>query len=469
MRTIADQYFARTIERAGIPVQGVSPAYLEEPRGKFTGQSSFVALPQTTDDVARVVRLCREARVGLIPYGGGTGLVAGQVAPDGPAPLILSLEKLNRIRAVHPLENTLVAEAGVTLSQLHAAAETANRLFPLSYASKDSARIGGALSVNSGGLNVLRYGSARDLCLGIEAVLPNGEVLHGLKRLRKDNTGYDLRNLLIGAEGTLGIITAASLKLYPRPAETATAFIAVDSPEAALALLSLFQDRTGGAISAFELISGQSFAFLRDTCPDTRLPFETDPDWAVLIELGTGPDTDPATQIADAFEIALDKGLASDARLAQSGQQQAEFWAVRENIPEANSRIGAIASHDIALPLGEIPAFLQEADQKVRALFPMRINAFGHLGDGNLHYNVFPPQGETKDAYKDRAAEATRLIHDLVVARGGTFSAEHGVGRAKVADLARYGDSTKLAIMRTIKLALDPVGIMNPGAVLPEE
>lgn len=465
----ADTAFADRLNAAGITTRAATPAYLEEQRGKFTGISEIVALPETTEEVATVVRLCAEVRVGLIPFGGGTGLVAGQVAPEGPPPLILSLERLNRIRAVHPLENTLVTEAGVTLATLHAAAEEADRLFPLTYASKDSARIGSALAVNSGGLNVLRYGTARDLCLGVEAVLPSGDIFHGLKRLRKDNTGYDLRNLLIGSEGTLGIITAAALKLHPRPSQTATAFIAVESPEAALKLLSLFQDRTGGTVSAFELISGQSFAFLRQTHPEIRLPFDTDPAWAVLVELGTGPGIDPEALLADVFETALDAALAHDARLAQSGQQQAEFWAVRETIPEANRRIGAIASHDIALPLGEVPDFLKEADERIPALFPMRINAFGHLGDGNLHYNVFPPPGETNAAYKDRAAEATRLIHDLVMARDGTFSAEHGVGRAKVADLMRYGDPVKLATMRTIKQALDPLGIMNPGAVLPNE
>ena len=321
--------------------------------------------------------------------------------------------------------------------------------------------------MNSGVLNVLRYGTARDLCLGVEAVMPDGKVFHGLKRLRKDNTGYDLRNLLIGSEGTLGVITAASLKLFPRPANQATAFIAVRDPAAALELLTLFQDRAGETVSAFELISGQSFAFLAETHPDLRLPFETPPDWAVLVELGTGPGVDPEGLLADAFEAALDASLAADARLAQSEAQRADFWAVRETIPEANRRIGAIASHDIALPLGEVAGFIEHASKDVGRLFPMRINAFGHLGDGNLHYNIFPPAGETKDAYKDRASDVTRLVHDLTIARGGTFSAEHGVGRAKTADLARYGDPAKLAAMRAIKQALDPKGIMNPGAVLP--
>lgn len=469
MLNAADTAFAERLSSAGIKTRAATPAYLEELRGKFVGQSAFVAHPETTEDVARIVHLCNEGRVGLVPFGGGTGLVGGQVVPDGPPSLVLSLGKLNRIRAIHAQENVLVAEAGATLADLHVAAEQANRLFPLTYASKDTATIGAGLAVNSGGLNVLRYGTARDLCLGVEAVLPNGDIFHGLKRLRKDNTGYDVRNFLIGSEGTLGVITAASLKLFPRPARVATAFLAVPSPEAALHLLSLFRDQAGEAITAFELISGQSFAFLAETHPETRLPFEVPPDWAVLVELGTGPGTDPEAVLASAFEVATERALTTDARLAQSGQQRAEFWAVRETIPDANRRIGAIASHDIALPLGEIPAFIEQAAREVGALFPMRINAFGHLGDGNLHYNAFPPPGETKATYKDRATEITRKVHDLVMARGGSFSAEHGVGRAKIEDMARYTDPAKLAAMGAIKTALDPNGIMNPGAVLPRE
>ncbi len=464
----ADSAFAERLNDAGIKTRAATPAYLEELRGRYVGRSEIVALPTSTDEVAKIVRLCGDANIGLIPFGGGTGLVAGQIAPNGPPPLVLSLEKLDRIRAVHADENTLIAEAGVTLANLHAAAEDANRLFPLSYGSKDSARIGGALSVNSGGLNVLRYGTARDLCLGIEAVLPNGDTLHGLKRLRKDNTGYDLRNLMIGSEGTLGIITATALKLFPRPAHVATAFITVESPKAALHLLTLFRERASDSVSAFELISGQSFDFLSETHPDLRQPFDAAPDWAVLVELGTGPGLEPESLLAEIFEAAMEKGLASDARLAQGGQQRNDFWNFRETLPEANRRIGAIASHDIALPLGELPDFLDEAAREVAGLFPMRINCFGHLGDGNLHYNIFPPAGETKDAYRDRAAQVTRKVHDLTMARGGSFSAEHGVGRAKTDDLARYGDPAKLTAMRAIKAALDPKGIMNPGAVLPD-
>lgn len=466
MLNAADPTFAEALSSVGVTVVQAAPAYLEEPRGLYKGGAAFVAKPKSAEEVSTIAKACCDARVGIVPYGGGTGLVSGQIAPEGPAPLILSLEKMTDIRAVYPEEDTLVAEAGATISEIQDAAETHNRLFPLNYASQGTARIGGALSVNSGGLNVLRYGMARNLCLGIEAVLPDGQILHGLKRLRKDNTGYDLRHLLIGAEGTLGVITAAALTLAPRPAEVATAVLSVPSPAAALSLLALFREQVGEAVSAFELISSQSFAFLRDTHPDQRLPFETDPPWAVLTELGMGPGTDPERRLATIFETALERGLVTDGLIAQSGQQRDAFWAMREAIPEANRRIGAIASHDISVPLSELAGFIDEAGEAICAIFPYRINAFGHLGDGNLHYNIFPPTGETLAAYRSNAPKLTRLVHDMVTARGGSFSAEHGVGRAKSGELERYGDPAKLSAMRAIKTALDPHGIMNPGAVL---
>ena len=466
MLNAADAAFAQTLTQAGITVKPAAPAYLEEPRGLYKGAPTFVATPALTAEVAQIVQACAAARVGILPYGGGTGLVSGQIATDGPAPLILSLEKMTAMRGVWAEEDTLVAEAGATLAQVQDAAEDVVRLFPLSYASQGTARIGGGLSVNSGGLNVLRYGMARDLCLGIEAVLPNGEVLNGLKRLRKDNTGYDLRHLLIGAEGTLGVITAAALKLSPRPAEIATAYFAVPSPEAALTLLSMCRDQVGEAVSAFELIPAQSFDFLAETHPDLQLPFETIPSWSVLTEFGMGPDSAPEDRMGSVFETAFEAGVALDGKIAQSGQQRDSFWALRETIPEANRRIGSIASHDISLPLSEIPGFIKDTQRAIRELLPCRINAFGHLGDGNLHYNVFPGIGEDRAAYRPMASDVTRLIHDRVTARDGSFSAEHGVGRAKVDELARLGDPTKIAAMRAIKSALDPLGIMNPGVIL---
>ncbi len=443
-----------------------APHYLEEPRGLYPGQAGLILAPASAEYVSTILRAASAARVGVVPYGGGTGLVAGQVATEGPAPILLSLERMTEVRAVHPSENVLVAEAGATLARIHKAAEDHDRLFPLSYGSQDTARIGGGLAVNSGGLNVLRYGTARDLCLGLEAVLPDGQIWHGLRRLRKDNTGYDLRNLLIGSEGTLGVITAAALRLYPRPAARATALMVVPDPKTALALLARAGQIAGETVSAFELISGTGLHFLNEAGLDHRPPFDTIPDWMVLTEIATGQGADPAALIEVIFAGALEAGEVTDGIVAGSGPQRDALWYLREAIPAANRRIGAIASHDISLPLSEIPGFLDRAAPALYALGPVRINAFGHLGDGNLHYNLFPPPGGDRAAFSDIAPKATRIVHDLVHDLGGSFSAEHGLGRLKVGELERYGDPARLSAMRAIKAALDPNGIMNPGAVL---
>ena len=444
-------------------LRAVQPRYLEEPRGKWHGQAGAVACPATVEAVAVIIRACGAARVGVVPWGGGTGLVGGQVMGEG-LPLILSLERMNRVRAVYPDENVALAEAGVILADLHRAAEAAGRIFPLTLASQGSCRIGGNLATNAGGVNVIRYGNARDLCLGLEAVLPDGTIWHGLKRLRKDNTGYDLRGLLIGAEGTLGVITAASLRLYPKPAAVGAALMVVPDPEAALQLLALAQARIGG-VSAFELISGVGLEFLAETMPQVRQPFANQPAWLVLVDLGLA-DGSPEAALTGLFEAAFSAGLVTDGIVAQSLAQRAQFWAMRETIPLANRAIGAVASHDIALPLGEIARFIRDAGPALAALGDWRINCFGHLGDGNLHYNVFPPQGRKPSEFKGMAGPVQDLVHGMVAARGGSISAEHGIGRLKVAELERYGDPAKLAAMRAIKQALDPLGIMNPGAVL---
>ena len=455
--------------RAELPqaaFRDAAPYYLQEPRGRWAGQAGVVVAPATVQEVASVVRAANRARVGIVPYGGGTGLVGGQVFPKGPAPVVLSLERMSAVRAIYPDENVLVAEAGAILADLHDAAEAADRLFPLNIAAKGSARIGGMLSTNAGGVNVLRYGCARDLCLGLEAVLPDGQIWHGLKRLRKDNTGYDLRNLLIGAEGTLGVITAAALKLYPRPAEEGTALMLVQSPQAALELLALARGQLGEGISAFELMHRTGLEFLAETLPDLRLPFQDMPEWFVLIDIGLARGLNPETALTELFEAALQKGLVRDGLIAQSEAQRQEFWQIRENIPEANRRIGSINSHDISLPLGAIAEFISTAGKALATLGNFRINCFGHLGDGNLHYNVFAPKGQTREAYADQRDAIKRMVHDLVQAAGGSFSAEHGIGRMKVGELERYGDPAKLSAMRAIKAALDPKMIMNPGAVL---
>ena len=445
----------------------VEPRYLEEPRGLYRGQAAILALPRTVDEVAKLIRHANAARVGVIPYGGGTGLVGGQVAETGPKRLILSLERMNKVRAVYPDENVLVAEAGVILSDVQDAAEAQDRLFPLSLAAQGSARIGGNLATNAGGTGVLRYGNARDLCLGLEAILPDGQIWHGLTRLRKNNTGYDLRNLLIGAEGTLGVITAAALKLYPRPAKTGTALLVVDSPEAALKLLSLAREQLGEMISAFEIIHRTGLEFLAETLPDVRQPFATPPEWTVLIELGLSGGLDPTTSLEKLFETAFSAGLVVAGLIAQSQQQSDDFWAIREMIPHANRKIGSISSHDISVPLGAIPDFIIKAEQAIAGLGDFRINCFGHVGDGNLHYNVFPIPGKTRNDHAAQQEIIKTTIHDIAHEMGGSVSAEHGIGRIKVKDLERYGDPAKLSAIRAIKAALDPNGIMNPGVILP--
>lgn len=443
------------------------PRFFEEPRGRYRGSAGLILAPTTVQQVSDIVAACAANRVPIIPYGGGTGLVGGQVVEGDMNPVVLTLERMTAIRAIYPEENVLIAEAGAILADVQSAASDADRLFPLSLAAEGSARIGGNLATNAGGTGVLRYGNARDLCLGLEAVLPDGQIWHGLSRLRKNNTGYDLKNLLIGSEGTLGVITAAALKLFPTPAGEGTAMFVVPSPEAGLALLSMARTQLGDGISAFELIHEMGYRFLSETLPEIRHPFPDPPEWSVLIEVGLAMGLDPQEALATLFETALDAGLAVDGLVAQSEAQRADFWSVREHIPEANRRIGSVSSHDISLPLGAIPAFLSKGSEVIAQLGAFRINCFGHLGDGNLHYNVFPMPGKTRADHLEDRDRIKRAVHDLVASFDGSVSAEHGVGRLKVHDLQAYTDPAKLSAIRAIKTALDPTGIMNPGVILP--
>ncbi|PWE27943.1 hydroxyacid dehydrogenase [Pararhodobacter marinus] len=468
MLSPCDGAFLQALE-ATLPEGTLRPAddrYLSEPRGRYRGQAGAVACPASVDEVSAIVSAAQAARVGIVPYGGGTGLVGGQVMTGGPAPLLLSLERMNALRLIEPEGGVLVAEAGCILAEVQAAAEAADRLFPLSLGSEGTARIGGLLGTNAGGTGVLRWGNMRDLCLGIEAVMADGRVMHGLKRLRKNNMGYDLRHLLIGSEGTLGVITAASLRLFPRPARTGAAMIVVPSPQAALSLLALAQARLGEGVSGFELIGGQGPRFLSEVMPEIRQPFAQIPDWMVLVDLGLVASLDPAAELEALFGDAAEAGLALDGVIASSEAQRAQFWRLREAIPEANRKIGAVASHDVSLPLAALPDFIDRAGPALGALGDMRINCFGHVGDGNLHYNVFPAPGKSRDAYEALRPQVIGTVHDLVHSFGGSVSAEHGVGRLKTADLQRYVDPVAVATMRAIKSALDPAGILNPGAVL---
>ena len=443
--------------------------YLEEPRGRYKSNPMPVIKPRTTKQVSEIIYFCNQNNIGVIPYAGGTGLVGGQTIKSDKDTILLSVERMQSIRDILPEENIIIVEAGAILENVRQAANDIDRLFPLALASQGSCRIGGNLATNAGGVQVLRYGNTRDLCLGIEAVLPDGSILNGLKRLRKDNTGYDIRNLLIGSEGTLGIITAACLKLFPKPKETITGLLEISSPEIAIKTLSDLQAKLDSSITAFELIHKQSYNFLSEVCPDVKIPFNKHPEWSILIELSAGVGSNLESRLFEGIEELLIKGLINDALIAQSEKQAKEFWNLMENIPEANRRIGSISNHDISLPISLIPKFIDEMPDAMVHLGDLRINCFGHLGDGNLHYNVFPPHGKNKNDYQHLREEIKTIIHDKINEFGGSVSAEHGIGRLKIDDLEKYGDPIKLMAMRSIKNAIDPKGIMNPGAVLREK
>lgn len=449
-------------------LRDVEDRYLEEPRGRWRGKALAVVAPSSTDEVVKTLKIAGETQTPVIPYSGGTGLVSGQIKEHGTPPILLSLERMSTVRAMDAQAGTMVVEAGAILQNVHSVAEADGWIFPLTLASQGSARIGGLLATNAGGVNVIRYGNARDLILGVEAVLADGTLVNGLSPLRKNNMGYDLRHLLIGSEGTLGVITAATLRLFPKPSATGAALMAVPSAQAALELLRMAQSQIGEGISAFELIGRAGFDFLSEVGPKMRMPLSEVPDWCCLIDLGLAqgaPEEALETLFAEAFEA----GLVTDGAIAQSEQQRLDFWNIRESIPEANRRIGSVSSHDIAVPVAQVPAFIAEAPQRLQKINAFRINCFGHLGDGNLHYNVFPQQGKTRADHEGEAVAVKACVHDLVHEMGGSVSAEHGIGRLKVGDLERYGDPGKLAAMRAIKQALDPHSILNPGAVLRSE
>jgi len=442
------------------------PTYLTERRGIWQGRAGAVLAPETTEQAATILKAANDARIGVVPFSGGTGLVGGQLVGDLPDPIVLSSERMSKIRGFHPNDNAVVVEAGAILADIRAHVGGKGRDFPLLLASEGSARIGGNLATNAGGMNVVRYGNTRDLCLGIEAVLADGTIIHDLKRLRKDNTGYDIRNLLIGSEGTIGFITAASMRVFAPIDETVTALLVTPDPGHAIALLELAQAYAGEMISIFELISGKGFDFIAETFPDQPLPVAPTPHWMVLMEIGApkGVDVQPIWEAL--YMEASERGLVTDGVQAQSTQQQADLLGIRELIPAANSAIGSISSHDISLPISNIEQFIPEAERRLAALGPFRINCFGHLGDGNLHYNVFAAKGAHKADYVHLRDDIANTVYELVSENEGSFSAEHGVGRLKVSALERFGDPGRLATMRAIKKALDPNGIMNPGAVL---
>jgi len=447
-------------------------AFLSDWRGKWTGRALAVVQPDTTADVAAVLRWCHAHRVPAVPQGGNTGLSGGSTPDGSGAALVLSMTRMNRVRSVDTLNNTMVVDAGLTLQLVQDAAREAGRLFPLSLAAQGSCTIGGNLATNAGGVQVLRYGNARDLCLGLEVVTAEGDVWDGLRGLRKDNTGYDLRDLFIGSEGTLGIITGASLKLFPRPAAQVLAFAAVPTPEAAVQLLQLAQARLGATLTAFELIGDSCLGLVEIHVAAARLPLAERSPWYVLLEVSdTRDETHASAAIEGLLEAALERQLASDVALSSSLAQFRALWALREDISESQGAEGKTIKHDISLPISRIAEFVTRTSAAIDSHFPgQRLVVFGHLGDGNLHYNVSPAADRTgaEHAASFVALEGpiNRLVHDAVAALGGSISAEHGLGVLRRDESARYKSAVEMKLMRAVKRALDPHGLMNPGKLL---
>jgi FAD/FMN-containing dehydrogenase len=437
----------------------LAPKLLEW-RDRWTGTTPFLALPGTTEEVAAVVGVCFEAGAPITTQGGNTGLVGGQI-PQGE--ILLSTERLRRVRDLDAFDDVIVAEAGVTLAEVHAAAAGARRRFPLGLASEGSATVGGFVSTNAGGTQVLRYGMARNLVLGLEAVLPDGRIWNGLKRLRKDNTGYDLKQLLIGAEGTLGVVTAAALKLHPEMASRAVAFAGVPSPEAAIRLLARAKAETGGAVEAFELMGRLGIEFALRNIAGTRDPLAAPHPWYLLAEFASGEPGSAEAAMERFLAEGLEAGLIADAVVAQTEAQAKSLWAIRENQSPAQKPEGATWKHDVSVPVSEVARFLAEATAAMQAFAPgARIAAFGHVGDGNIHYDVLRPDGGSDAEHAARRDEGSRIVHDMVAALGGSISAEHGLGAMKTAEALRYKSPIEVEAMRAIRHALDPKRIMNP-------
>lgn len=444
--------------------------WLTDWRGRVTGDALAMVSPKSTREVQAIVRLAAEARVAIVPQGGNTGMVAGSVPEPGGRSLLLSLRRMNAIRAADAGDNSLVCEAGAVLGDVHRAAEAVGRRFPLALGSSGSATMGGLAATNAGGSQVMRFGMMRALTLGIEAVLADGSVFEGLSCLRKDNRGYDLKQLLIGAEGTLGVITALSLRLVAAAPMRVVAWAGVESPRAALTVLRALEEETGGAIESFELIAADALALVLRHIPGTRDPLGANFPWHVLVE-ARRPLSDPllGDNLETLLATAITSGLLANVAISKSEAQAAAFWKLRDSIAEAERIDGVSAKHDIAVPVSMMPDFIIEATKKVEERFAgSRVLAFGHLGDGNIHFNVRASAGvDASDWLASEGERVNTFVHDLAVAAGGSYSAEHGIGRLKRGELQRLGKPAQLAAMQAIKAALDPLGIMNPGVLLP--
>jgi len=432
-------------------------------RGTYQGQTPFIALPASTEQVSALVKLCQTHEVAITPQGGNTGLVdAG--TPHGE--ITLSLRRMQSVRAIDPFNNSLTIEAGAPLVTAQNAADDARRLFPLSLGSEGTATIGGLISTNAGGVAVLRYGMMRDLILGLEVVLPSGEIWDGLSGLRKNNTGYDLKHLFAGAEGTLGIITAATLKLFPKVAKS-TAWISCENAKAVVELLALTREHAGDTVTSFEIIPANAIEMVQSEMPDVRDPHPSDLPWRVLCEISMASETHARDVMETALQAAFESGLAADAIIAENLGQAKSFWAIRESIPLCKRAYGTAINHDISVPVSQIPGFLQQAETAIQNVSPgAEIIAFGHVGDGNLHYSACEPKDTPSQILAKHAAEITEIVHTLAMAFGGSISAEHGVGRLKRDELEAIRPAAATATMKAIKTALDPNGIMNPNRVV---
>jgi FAD/FMN-containing dehydrogenase len=444
--------------------------FLVDHLGRCRGRALAVVQPRTVAEVAQLLTVCEAERIGVVPHGGNTSYCGGAIPDESGSELVLSLRRLNRIRNVDPDNYSLVAEAGCVLAQVQAAADAAERFFPLSIGSQGSCQIGGNLSTNAGGVNVLRYGMTRDLVLGLEVVLPGGRVLEGLSTLRKDNTGYDIKSLFLGAEGTLGVITAASFRLFPQIRARATALAAVPDVRAAVTLLGELRAASGERVSSFELIPRAGIELTTRHVPGVSDPLATAYEWYVLCELSSSRAAEPLDAVLEeALAAALARATVLDAALVRSERERSALWKLRETIPEAQRHEGASLKHDISLPVAALPEFVARAASWVGEHVPEgRLVAYGHVGDGNLHFNISQLPTADRERFLARAEEIRRAIHDMVREFGGSFSAEHGIGRLKVAELERYGSPVELELMRSVKRAFDPHGIMNPGKVLRE-
>ena len=444
--------------------------YEKDERGQYDGKAAVVVRPASTEEVAAVLKICNEARIAIVPQGGNTGLVGGGIPHATGTEIVLSMSRMNRIRSIDTRNDTIVAEAGCVLAEIQKAAAESDRYFALSLAAEGTCQIGGNISTNAGGINVLRFGMARDQVLGLEVVLADGRILSSLGGLRKDNTGYDLKQLFMGAEGTLGIITAAVLKLHPAPRETETCLVAVPSPEAAIELLDRAKSGSGGNCTAFELTQRRLLDFVFKNVPGTADPMAKVYDWYVLVEFAAG-DMNGALKamVERMLEKAFEDGLALDAVVANSAAQRKALWKLRESMTEAQKPEGASIKHDISVPVSAVPAFLARAAETCEKLMPgSLVCAFGHAGDGNIHFNVTQPVGADRAAFMAYRHDCNLAIHDIVAELGGSISAEHGIGQLKRDELPRYKSAVALDVMRAIKRTLDPNGILNPGKVIPD-